>query len=194
MEKHQGVLVVISSPSGGGKNSVIRELLERIPDSVRLVTTTSRSMRPGEVDGVDYHFLTREVFEQQIKQETFIEWAEYAGNLYGMQRTHVDEAMDTHAVIFANPDVQGKETLDRLGIPHIAIFLAPDDVSVLKKRILERGGTDLEAAEERVEIAEEEMKKISMYDAVVVNREGDMMGAVQGIIDILAKKGISIES
>ncbi len=189
-----GRLVVISAPSGTGKNSIINELLRRVPNATRLVTTTTRAMRPGEVEGVDYFFLDRNTFIHKVEQGDFVEHAEYVGNLYGMQKQHLYQALEQYDVVFANPEVQGKQALDRLEIPHIAIFLAPEDLDTLEERIVRRGGTDDQAVMERMTIAGEEMRQAKRYDKIIINREGKMMEAVEEILVFLDHKGVRINT
>ena len=87
---HRGILVLISSPSGGGKNSVIRKLIDHIDDAVQFVTTTTRDRREGEINGTDYHFISRNVFEKKIEAGDFVEYNDYAGNLYGTEKEKLD--------------------------------------------------------------------------------------------------------
>ncbi len=180
-----GTLVVISSPSGGGKNTVMRELLARIPNSGRVVTTTTRAPREKEVDGVDYHFLQRDVFEQKLTNEEFVEYNEYAGNLYGLQKVHLHDALDTHAFVFYQADVHGKQSLDRLGIPHISIFLLPESLDVLEERVVQRGDVSDESLAARLEIAHDEIAVASTFDLAIVNKNGALEEVVGEIVGFL---------
>lgn len=170
--KHKGLLVVISSPSGGGKDSVIKALVKRIPRSARCLTTTSRPPRPGNVEGVDYHFVSEQEFKEKISRGEFIEYNIYAGNYYGTERRVLDHALLSHDVIYTQVEINGKLSFDRLHIPHLAIFLMPQNLEVLRQRIVARGGLTLEEVEERLEIASKQIAQAGIYDLEIVNEQG----------------------
>lgn len=180
-----GTLVVISSPSGAGKNSIIKRLLEIFPRSTRFVTTTTRNPRPGEKNGEDYFFISRNEFLSMQKADKFIEENEYAGEFYGSEKEKLNFALEKNDFVFAALDVNGKQTLDRLHIPHISLFLLPEDMSVLEQRIIDRGGVDEDKIRERLQIARLELRAAGMYDVRVVNPEGKMEVAVQKIVSYL---------
>ena len=180
-----GTLVVISSPSGAGKNSIIRKLLEQCENSVRFVTTTTRSMRPGEVNGEDYFFVSHEKFQSLMLENAFIEYNCYAGEYYGSEKSKLDSVLKKYAFVFGAIDIHGKHALDVQKISHISIFLLPENLEALEHRILARGGVDDQKLKERMNMATEEMKAAGMYDYRVMNREGKMDEAVQKIIEIL---------
>lgn len=186
MNQHQ--LVVISAPSGGGKNAIIAELLKRIPNSSHLVTTTTRAMREGERNGVDYYFITREQFEERLEKGAFLEHNEYAGNLYGTERMELERQLKHFDVVFSLVEVNGKKSFDRLHIPHISIFLLPESINILKDRLEQRGGMDPKDIAERLRIAQEELDFASAYDVTVVNKEGYMQETVEHIAEFLTKR------
>src|SRR3989338_11663219 len=99
-----GLLFIISSPSGGGKDSVINALIKMFPDSTRVITTTTRAPRPGNINGVDYHFITPEEFKQKLATGDFVEHNVYGGNYYGMQKKHLAELLATHPIVFTQID------------------------------------------------------------------------------------------
>ena len=183
----KGLLVVISSTSGGGKDSVIRELLKIFPNSARLVTTTSRPPRPGNKDGVDYYFLTREEFEKRLKQDGFVEYNEYAGNLYGIERVRLQESLENNEIVFTQIEVNGKHNLDKQGIEHLSIFLTPDSFENLAERIRGRGGVSEEKLKERLEIAKQEVENSGDYDHKVVNVQGRFEETVKQVAKIIRK-------
>jgi len=187
-----GTLVIISSPSGGGKDSVINALIPQFPDAVRFVTTTSRPPRPGNQDGVDYHFISREAFETKLADGEFLEYNEYAGNLYGSERAKMEEDLAKHKLVFTQIEVNGKKNVDKAGIEHLAIFLVPESLDQLRSRIKNRGGLTDEQIDARLEIAKAEMAEKEIYDHQVVNHEGkleDTIASVKTIIDAyLAQK------
>lgn len=184
MHKH-GILVLISSPSGGGKNSVIRELIAHIEDAVQFVTTTTRDRREGEIDGTDYHFISRDVFEKKIEAGDFVEYNDYAGNLYGTEKEKLDASLEEHEILFSQADVNGKHSLDKLGIPHLSIFLMPESMDVLRERIINRGGVSEKKMHERLQIAEEELETSKDYDVRVINKEGKLEETVEEIVGVI---------
>jgi guanylate kinase len=186
-----GTLVVISSPSGGGKNTVMRELIVRIPNTARVVTTTTRAPREKEVDGVDYYFLERSVFEEKLAQGEFVEYNEYAGNLYGLQKVYLDEALQQYRFVYCQADVHGKQSLDRLGIPHISIFLLPESLDVLEERVVQRGDVSDESLAARLEIARDEIAVAGTYDLAIVNKNGALEEVIGEIVGFLGQERAS---
>jgi len=180
-----GLLVVISSTSGGGKDSVIRELLKIFSNSARLVTTTSRPTRPGNKEGVDYYFISREEFENRIKQDGFVEHNEYAGNFYGIEKSRLEESLKNNEIVFTQIEVNGKHNLDKVGVEHLSIFLVPDDFDNLAERIRGRGGVSEEKLKERLEIAKYEVEKSEDYDHKVVNIQGKFEETVDKVANII---------
>lgn len=181
----KGLLVIISSPSGGGKDSVIQSLIPRFKNSRKLVTTTSRSPREGEINGVNYHFVSKEEFENRIISKDFVEYNFYAGNYYGTEKRVLKETLDRSDVVFTLIEVNGKINLDKAKIRHLSIFLEPESLEILRNRILSRGGVSSEALEERLKIAEEEIEKSRIYDYKVINFEGKLPETVDKIEDII---------
>lgn len=185
MKDVRGTLVLISSPSGGGKNSVIKSLLSKFEQSAQFVTTTTREPREGEVHGKDYFYRTREEFASMMKDGAFVETNEYAGNLYGTEKAKLEEFLDTYDIVFSQADVNGKHSLDQLHIPHLSIFLMPESIDILKQRIIERGGVSEEKMNERMQIAEEELETSKDYDVRIVNAEGKLEETVEEIVAII---------
>lgn len=184
----RGTLVVISAPSGGGKNAIIRELLKLFPGSTRFVTTTTRAPREGERAGIDYHFVSEQNFKQMIEQGAFIEYNFYAGNYYGSEKTKLEETLNTSSLVFAPLDINGKKQLDALGFGHIALFLLPEDLSILKDRILHRGGLTNDEIAARMQLADDEIAEAKKYDLALVNPDGNMHEAVAQIQQFLQKR------
>lgn len=183
-----GLLVVISSPSGGGKDSVINELLKQIPNSVRLITTTSREPRPGNKDGVDYFFVSQEDFENKIKNDEMVEYNNYVGNYYGIEKTKLAEALRNNEVVFTQIEVNGKHNLDRQKIKHLSIFLLPDSLDILAERIRNRKGVSEEKIVERLETAKVEIEKSVDYEYRIVNEDGKFVETVAKIREIIDGK------
>ncbi|PIR59706.1 MAG: guanylate kinase, partial [Candidatus Pacebacteria bacterium CG10_big_fil_rev_8_21_14_0_10_45_6] len=112
-----GTLIVISAPSGGGKTTVIRNLLEIVPDSARLITTTTRAPREGEADAVDYHFLSKTEFEAKIQKGDFLEYVEYADHYYGTDKHELQSMLERYRYVFAAVEVRGKKSFESAGVP-----------------------------------------------------------------------------
>jgi guanylate kinase len=183
-----GLLVIISSPSGGGKDTVINELTKRIQGSTRLVTTTTRQPREGETDGVQYNFISEQEFKKRIENGEFLEHNRYAEHYYGSERKVLERTLSKNKVVFTLIEVNGKRNLDKAGIKNLSIFLVPESLEILKKRIIERGGVSPELIKERLETAERELKEAKSYDFQVVNKEGKLPQTVDEIGKILQKE------
>ncbi len=182
-----GSLVIISSPSGGGKDSVINALLQRIPKSTRVITTTSRPPRPGNENGVDYFFISKDEFERRIAASNFLEYNFYAGNYYGEEKQEVEKKLSSYAIVFTQIDVNGKHHLDALNFPHLSIFLVPENLDVLRKRIAKRGGITAAGIEERLAIARREIANSKDYDYRITNVEGKLSETIETIAKIIEK-------
>ncbi len=182
-----GLLVVISSPSGGGKDSVINALLKQFAGSSRFVTTTSRPPRPGNQEGVDYHFLSSSEFVKKIEQGEFIEYNFYAGHYYGTEAKRLKKALAQSPLVLTQIEVNGKHNLDKAGIPHLAVFLLPESLAVLKHRIEERGGVSKTDLAERLAIAEKEIAASGDYNCRIVNAEGKLAETIKKIAKIISE-------
>jgi guanylate kinase len=172
MENKKGLLVIISAPSGGGKDAVTNALVREFPGSYKFITTTTRLPRPGNKEGVDYHFISKENFEDQIKQGEFLEHNFYNGYYYGTPRKALESALEKDPIIFLIVETNGKKNIDKAGIANFSIFFLPENEGVLKERIEKRGGLSPAQIEERLENARREIKESKTYDLNIVNRQG----------------------
>lgn len=167
----QGLLVVVSGPSGCGKGTVCDLLRQRNPELTYSVSATTRKPRPGEEDGVNYFFLTREQFEQRMKEDGFLEWAEVYGNFYGTPRSWVEEKLSKGVDVLLEIDTQGALQVKTSYPAGILLFLLPPNLAELERRINRRGTESAAEKECRLEAARQEIAQIRNYDYLVVNDE-----------------------
>jgi len=180
------ILFVLSSPSGGGKTTIRRAVLKELPQLAYSVSYTSRSPRPGEVEGVDYFFISREEFEEKIKREEFIEWAEVHGNLYGTSRKFIDDQLSSGKDVLLDIDVQGaNEIKKKKGNSVCLIFLLPPSLEVLRSRLIKRGESE-EEIKRRLSRARFEMEMLEQYNYKVVNY--DLSQAVRDVSSIITSQ------
>ncbi|MDY2776455.1 MAG: guanylate kinase [Streptococcus infantarius] len=168
----RGLLIVFSGPSGVGKGTVRQEIFSTPDHKFEYsVSMTTRQKRPGEVDGVDYFFRTREEFEELIKNGQMLEYAEYVGNYYGTPLTYVNETLDKGIDVFLEIEVQGALQVKKKVPDGVFIFLTPPDLDELKDRLVGRGTDSEEVIRQRIECAKEEIALMREYDYAVVNDE-----------------------
>ncbi|HYY06348.1 MAG TPA: guanylate kinase [Candidatus Limnocylindria bacterium] len=160
---------VITGPSGVGKGTLIRGLRERLPRLELSVSATTRAPRPGEVDGVDYHFLSDEEFERRVASGDFVEHAEYSGKRYGTLRSELERRTANGRPVVLEIEVQGARQV-RSALPEaIQVFIAPPSVEALRARLVGRGTDDPAAVERRLQTAERELEAQGEFRYVVVN-------------------------
>ncbi|MFY0544470.1 guanylate kinase [Brevibacillus sp. H7] len=164
-----GLLLVLSGPSGVGKGTVCKALRERMPNLVYSVSATTRAPRAGEVEGVNYFFKTKAEFEEMIRQDELLEWAEYVGNYYGTPRKFVEETLASGRDVILEIEVQGALQVKKKFPQGIFLFLAPPDLTELQNRIVGRGTESEETIRHRMEVAKSEIELMDHYDYVVVN-------------------------
>lgn len=168
----RGLLIVFSGPSGVGKGTVRKEIFESSDNQFEYsVSMTTRSQRPGEIDGVDYHFRTREEFEELIRQGQMLEYAEYVGNYYGTPLTYVNETLDRGVDVFLEIEVQGAIQVKQKVPDGVFIFLTPPDLGELRERLVGRATDSEDVINQRIEKAKEEIAMMREYDYAVVNDE-----------------------
>lgn len=200
----KGKLFVLSGPSGVGKGTVRAALLKDYSDIQYSVSATTRVKREGEVHGVDYYYIGREVFQAMIENDELLEWAEYCGNCYGTPRKYVEEKLNTGQDVILEIEIQGAEKVKKRFPDGIFIFLAPPSINELRSRIQKRGTEDESKICERLKTAEVEMEKVFHcenstnmqdvfnYDYVVVN---DLVeNAVEKLKSIIIAERCKIEN
>ena len=163
-----GKVFIISAPSGTGKTTVARKVLEQVPDLVRVVTYTTRAPRPGEVDGQDYRFISKEEFEEKIKENYFLEYANVYGNYYGTPRKDIEELTSRGKDALLIIDVQGAFKVKSIIPEAVSIFLLPPSFEELKRRIEGRGYVD-KNLERRLQTAKGEIPCARYFDYIVIN-------------------------
>ena len=168
----RGLLIVFSGPSGVGKGTVRQEIFSTPDHKFEYsVSMTTRTQRPGEVDGKDYFFRSREEFEELIKNGQMLEYAEYVGNYYGTPLTYVNETLDKGIDVFLEIEVQGALQVKKKVPDAVFIFLTPPDLNELQERLVGRGTDSEEVIAQRIERAREEIALMSEYDYAIVNDE-----------------------
>ena len=167
-------MFILSSPSGAGKTTIARRLLRAEPGVAMSVSVTTRSMRPGETDGQDYHFTDLANFHRMVADDAFLEWAEVFGNCYGTPRSHIAEGLAAGQDFLFDVDWQGAQQLSqRAGADVVSVFLLPPSIAELEQRLRSRG-TDSDAViQGRMERARAEISHWDGYDYVVVNDDID---------------------
>lgn len=164
-----GMLMVISGPSGVGKGTLCTALRQEVPDLVYSISATSRAPRPGEVHGVNYYFWSRSEFEERLAQEEFLEWAQVYGNLYGTPKTPVLEALRQGKDVILEIDFEGARQIREQYPEGVFVFITPPSLEELSRRLLKRGTDSAEIRQFRLDQARDELAKISGYDYLVPN-------------------------
>jgi guanylate kinase len=169
----RGLLFIVSAPSGTGKTTLVERLVQVLPNLRMSRSYTSRIARGGERDGLDYHFVSREVFETRIRERAFLEWADVFGNYYGTSASDVERQLKEGQDVVLVIDVQGARQVKRRGIDHTAIFVLPPSFEVLEQRLRGRSKDSEEQMQRRLTTARSEASSYLDYDYVVVNDDLD---------------------
>jgi guanylate kinase len=166
-----GFALIFSAPSGSGKTTIVRQLLEKFPILEFSISATSRALRGNERDGVDYYFISSGQFREKIAREEFMEWEEvYAGNYYGTPRSEAERIWKKGHVLVCDIDVKGGMNIKKaLGGNALSIFIQPPSIEVLRQRLYLRSTDSPEAIERRIQKAEEELGYAPQFDKIIVN-------------------------
>lgn len=170
MNHKSGAILVLSGPSGAGKSSLLNEVINDIGECYFSISTTTRPMRDGEINGVHYYFVDEDEFKKDIKEDLFLEYAFVHGNYYGTSIKPVKEALIAGKLVLFDIDVQGNAVVtNRLGDITTSVFITPPTLSELKKRLESRKTDSQEVIKRRVDMAKKEIQRISEYDFLIVN-------------------------
>ncbi|PLY02973.1 MAG: guanylate kinase [Desulfuromonas sp.] len=180
----EGVLFVVSAPSGAGKTSLCKQIVDIFPTLGHSISFTTRPQRSGEQDGVDYHFVSPEQFAAMVEDNEFAEWAEVHGNCYGTARKTIDAARDAGEDLLLEIDWQGAAQLRGNGVDGVFVFILPPSFEELRKRLEGRGTDAPEVIEQRLQNARRELQEAFRYDYQVVN--DDFAQALQELKSIVA--------
>jgi len=169
-DKPKGKVIIIVAPSGAGKTTIAKRLLEEHPKIRFSISATTRSPRKGEVDGKDYFFLTEDQFDQKVQNEAFLEWEEYSGNRYGTLRSEVDKLVESGYFPLLDIEVKGAMNVKKLyKSDAISIFIQPPSITELKSRLDNRGSENENSLQKRLKRAKMEMSYADNFDFSVVN-------------------------
>lgn len=181
-----GLLIVVSAPSGAGKTTIVKEILKQFPEFLFSVSATTREKRPGEINGREYLFMTREEFEKRIASGDLVEYEEIYGNYYGTLKSEVEKALEKNCVMVFDVDVKGALSIKKKFPQAVLIFINPPSVEELRRRLLLRGSETKEQIDKRMERVPMELEKSREFDYIVVN--DDLKKAVNEVIGIINRK------
>jgi guanylate kinase len=167
----RGLLFIVSAPSGAGKTTLVERLVEQLPHLRMSRSYTSRPARQGEIDGVDYNFVTRDRFEAMAAAGEFLEWADVFGNLYGTSAADTDRILAAGDDVVLVIDVQGARKVRGRGLQTSAVFVMPPSFAVLEQRLRGRSKDSEAAIQRRLQVARDEVAAFTEYDFVVINDE-----------------------
>jgi len=181
-----GAVIVLSGPSGVGKSTICKQILERVENVYLSISTTTRMKKIGEQDGVDYFFVSRDEFEKQKKAGNFLEYAEVFGNFYGTPRDKLEKALNEGKTVLLEIDVQGAQQVKKIIPDARMIFILPPEHKELKNRITGRGRDDEQDVKKRLAGADAEIAASEFFDYKVVNDK--LENAVEEVLQIIKKE------
>ena len=184
MRPEKGVLIVLSGPSGSGKGTLVKKLLEQRDDTVLSVSVTTRQPRPGEIEGVHYYFRTREQVEEMIAEGSLLEYAEYNGHYYGTPEPPIKKWLEAGKNVLLEIEVQGAEKVMNHRSDLVSIFITIPSMEELERRLRDRGTETEDKIQGRMAVAQRELTRAFRYDYVVLNDEVDLaVKRIHTIID-----------
>ena len=188
---NKGRLIIISGPSGSGKDTIIKKVLSRLPEVKFSISSITRPMREGEVEGEKYNFVSREYFEDMIKNNLLLEYNNYIGNYYGTPRKPIDDAIENGEEIIIEVDTNGAANIRKLVDGTISVFIMPPSFEELRRRLSSRATDSQEVIEKRMRSAIEEISCAKDYDYIVIN--DDLDTAVDDFIDVIKADRLKTE-
>ncbi len=180
---NKGVIFIISGPSGSGKDTLMVELFKKCPEIKFSISSITRAMREGEVEGVKYNFISKEQFEQMIKEDKLLEYNSYVGNYYGTPRKPVEDEIEKGNNILIEVDVNGAAQIKEKMPEAVSMFIMPPSFEELERRLSGRGTESEELIRKRMQSSLDEIKRASEYDYIIVN--DDIATAVDDIISVM---------
>ena len=187
----RGLLLVISGPAGSGKGTVIKYLMEKEQNIAYSVSATTRAPRPGEVDGVNYHFITVDDFKSRIEQGGILEYTEYCGNFYGTPKKEAEEVLDAGKNLILEIEVEGAMNVKKLCPDAVLIMLLPPSHAEQERRLRGRGTEPEDKILARLAQAREEIKQLGIYDYIVYNQDGAAEECAYDISSIIRVERLS---
>lgn len=187
----RGLLIVISGPSGAGKGTICKSFLERNSEVALSVSATTREPRKGEIDGINYYFITKEQFKEKIEVGDFLEYAEVYDNYYGTPKSNVEELLESGRDVILEIDIQGALKVKENSQDGVFVFILPPSMKELKQRIINRGSETKESLMKRFKSAYKEINFISKYNYAVVNDEVEI--AVEKLEAIIAAEKCRVD-
>ncbi len=182
------LLIVVSGPSGVGKDAMLALVREQRPDVFWAITATTRAMRPGEAHGVHHLFLSREEFLELLERGELLEHAEVYGNLYGVPKAPVREALAEGRDAIVRTDVQGAASIRSIAPDALLIFVAPPSLEELERRLRSRDTESVEETALRVETSRQEMRDAAWFDTVIVNETGGLENAAREVMAVIERE------
>lgn len=189
MQNKKGMLIILSGPSGSGKDTILAPLAKREQNVQLSISMTTRKARVGEIDGVHYYFVDRAEFEEKIADNDILEYAEYSGNYYGTPKAPVDMWLDEGKNVILKIEVKGAENIRRIYPDAVSIFILPPSMQILEERLRNRESETEASLQSRLAIARDEIKRSDEYDYIVVNDVVD--DAVNDICSIIQAEQLS---
>ena len=179
----KGVLVVVSGPSGVGKGTILKKLIQENDNMRFAISATTRNPREGEQDGINYFFKTEKEFKNMIDNNELIEWVNYCGNFYGKPRKYVEETLKQGYDVIVEVEVEGAQNIKKLYPDSVLIFIMPPSIEELEERLKKRGTETTEVINNRMTRAKQEIAKLNVYDYCVVNDTVDK--SVSSLVTII---------
>ena len=179
------LLVVLSGPSGSGKDSIVDGLVRRGLPVKAAITATTRAPRPGERDGIDYYFVSNDELSRMADGDDLLEWAEVYGSRYGVPKAQVREALQHGRSVVVRTDLQGVDNIRRVEPTALTIFVAPPSIESVEARLRARGGIDETEVQRRLRAARDEMRQTGSFDYTIVNEDGELESAIDRAVEIL---------